>query len=294
MKQWSKQIKYIDEYGNSYYDDKGFAIAIDGNNNLYIAGSTDGAYAGYTNQGASDLFFMKLDSNGTQIWVKQMGTNNGDYATNIAVDTSGNVYVSGITEGALGGNTSLGSTDVFILKYSTDGVEQWVRQLGTTSREGDQYGEEWGGGVAVDSSGNVYVTDGTSGAMGGTNQGSEDIFIAKYNNSGTLQWTKQIASTDSDYVYDIAVDSNNNIYVTGVAFEAIDGIVPYNGRDILLVKYNSSGVRQWTRMYNNSTCNSYANDRGLGLAIDADNYIYVGGTCSNGIVLKYDSSGNLK
>jgi Beta-propeller repeat len=118
---------------------------------------------------------------GTWTGTKQLGTAGLDFGYGVAVDSSGNVYVTGYTEGGLDGNTSAGNFDIFLVKYDSAGTKQWTRQLGTT---------EWdvGSGVAVDSSGNAYVTGYTPGGLdGNTSAGGEDIFLVKYDSNGVKQ-----------------------------------------------------------------------------------------------------------
>jgi len=116
----------------------------------------------------------------TSISSRQLARSSNDYAYGVATDSSGNVYVTGFTRGALDGNTSAGSNDLFVVKYSYSGTKQWTKQLGTS-------GNDNASGVATDSSGNVYVTGYTRGGLDGTNAGSRDIFVVKYNSSGTKQ-----------------------------------------------------------------------------------------------------------
>jgi len=101
--------------------------------------------------------------------VRQFGTSSTDWGAGIAVDGSGNVYVTGETLGMLDGNL-WGRWGVFVVKYSGTGRRQWVRLFGTGSRDA-------GNGIAVDGSGNVYVTGGTLGMLGGNTWGGADIFI---------------------------------------------------------------------------------------------------------------------
>jgi len=109
----------------------------------------------------------------------QLATN--DYANGVATDSSGNVYVTGGTKGGLDGNTSAGNTDLFVVKYSSSGTKQWTKQLGTS-----QHDRAYD--VATDSSGNVYVTGYTGGGLdGNSSAGSADLFVVKYNSSGTKQ-----------------------------------------------------------------------------------------------------------
>ena len=108
----------------------------------------------------------------------QLATN--DYANGVATDSSGNVYVTGGTKGGLDGNTSAGNTDLFVVKYNSSGTKQWTKQLGTSGIDSTN-------GVATDSSGNVYVAGVTSGGLDGTNAGSYDLFVVKYNSDGVKQ-----------------------------------------------------------------------------------------------------------
>jgi hypothetical protein len=97
------------------------------------------------------------------------------------VDTAGNVYVTGFTSGSLDGNTNIGGTDMFLVKYNSTGTKQWTRQLGTAS-------SDRGFGIAVDASGNLYATDATSGGLdGNTNAGGDDMLLVKYNANGVKQ-----------------------------------------------------------------------------------------------------------
>ena len=154
------------------------------------------------------------------------------------VDSSDNIYVTGSTSGGLDGNTNSGIHDIFLVKYNSSGVKQWTKQLGTSSTD-------VGNGVTVDSSDNIYVTGLTSGGLdGNTNSGGYDLFLVKYNSSGTKQWTKQLGSTSSDVGFRVSVDSSDNIYVTGYTEGGLDGNTNAGGMDIFLVKYNSDGVLQ--------------------------------------------------
>ena len=103
----------------------------------------------------------------------------------------------------------------------------------------------------MDSSGNVYAAGYTSGGLdGNTNAGSNDLFVVKYNSSGTKQWTKELGSSSNDYASGVAVDSSGNVYSAGYTSGGLDGHTNSGhapgsgGYDIFLVKYNSSGLKQ--------------------------------------------------
>jgi len=102
---------------------------------------------------------------------------------------------------------------------------------------------DYANGVATDSSGNVYVTGSTRGGLDGTNAGSSDLFVVKYNSSGTKQWTKQLGTSGIDSTNGVTTDSSGNVYVTGYTQGGLDGT--YVGSyDLFVVKYNSDGVKQ--------------------------------------------------
>jgi hypothetical protein len=151
------------------------------------------------------------------------------------------VIVTGYTSGGLDGNTSSGSSDIFLVKYNSSGTKQWTKLLGTSSNDE-------GKGVTTDSSGNIYVTGVTNGGLdGNTNLGSGDIFLVKYNSSGTKQWTKQLGTSSDDRGNDVTTDSSGNIFVTGITEGGLDGRTSSGCSgcyDMFLIKYNSSETKQ--------------------------------------------------
>ena len=297
-KQWTKQL------GTSS-DDWGNGVSTDSSGNIYVTGYTYGSLDGNTNSYASrtDIFLVKYNSSGTKQWTKQLGTSYEDRGNGVTTDSSGNIYVTGYTEvnkdkRGLDGNTHSGwggVNNIFLVKYNSSGTKQWTKQLG--------YFSEQGTGVTTDSSGNIYVTGHTQGCNscskvmatrgldGNTNFGSFDIFLVKYNSSGTKQWTKQLGTSYWDLGESVTTDSSDNIYVTGFTDGGLDGNTNYRSEckhppkgeaerafrpcpDIFLVKYNSSGTKQWTKQLGTSSV-----DKGRGVTTDSSDNIYVtGGT----------------
>jgi len=218
--------------------DMGFGITTDSSGNIYVTGWTGGGLDGNTNSGGDDIFLVKYNSSGTKQWTKQIGTPSSEYGEDVTTDSSGNIYVTGYTEGELDGNTNSGESDIFLVKYNSSGTKQWTKQLGTSS-------SEWGSGITTDSSDNIYVSGTTGGGLdGNTNSGNSDIFLVKYNSSGTKQWTKQLGTSSEDYGYGISTDSSGNIYMTGVTEGGLDGNTNSGRYDIFLFKYDSSGTKQ--------------------------------------------------
>ena len=117
---------------------------------------------------------------------------------------------------------------------------KWMgtKQLGTSSNDNAT-------GVATDSSDNVYVTGNTGGGLdGNTSAGNGDLYVVKYNSSGTKQWTKQLGTSGRDTAYGVATDSSDNVYVTGNTNGGLDGNTSAGYEDLFVVKYNSDGVKQ--------------------------------------------------
>ena len=173
------------QFGTSSWD-VGEGIATDSDGNIYVTGYTGGEFSSYINAGDVDIFVAKYNSSGTRQWTQQLGTSSADYGFGITTDSSGNVYVTGSTWGGLDGNTNAGSSDLFVVKYDSDGIKQWTQQLGT-------YTYDEARGISTDSSGNVYVTGYTQGGLdgnthtGGKGMYSGDLFVVKYDTDGNKQ-----------------------------------------------------------------------------------------------------------
>ena len=115
---------------------------------------------------------------------------------------------------------------------------------------------DYANGVVTDSSGNVYVTGGTKGGLdGNTSAGNTDLFVVKYNSSGTKQWTKQLGSVSSDSAKGVATDSSGNVYLVGGTKGRLNGISNSGRTDAFMIKYNSSGTKQWTKQLGSSSHN---------------------------------------
>ena len=173
-------------------NDDSFGIAVDNLGNSYITGDfQDTATFGNTtliNYGYSNMFLAKYDSLGNLIWVKQAGGVVETSGRGIAVDDSGNSYITGtFYDTAFFGNLSIisrGAFDIFIAKYDSSGNILWVHNAGGI-------GNDFGTGISVNNFGNVFITGdfNDSANFGGTTivtNGGSDIFVAKYNSAGNL------------------------------------------------------------------------------------------------------------
>ena len=242
--------------------DAGKDIAVDSSGNVFVVGEADIG-------GQYDLIIAKYNSSGTIQWQRALASDSGP---GVAVDSGGNVYVVGRTY--LGSSSS---NDVTIAKYNSSGTIQWQRKLGGT-------GSDNGYDITVDSSDNVYISGHTNSA----GAGSDDILIAKYNSSGTIQWQRTLGDSSANYVEAIAVDGSGNVYVTGST--------SYGAYYMYVTKLNSSGTIQWTRRIGSGN-----GEGGNGIAIDSSGNVYVTGrTRRSGYtdhevwIVKYNSSGNIQ
>ncbi len=269
-------------------------IAVDDSGNVYVTGQTyladwiSGGFDTTYNGGAYDGFVAKLSSSGTHLWSTYLGGSGLDSGADIALDVSGNVYVSGSTNSSgwtSGGfdTTFNGGDEAFVVKLSSDGAHLWSTYLGGA-------GTDWGTGIVVDVANDVYISGYTTSSgwtAGGFdttyNGGLGDGFVVKLNSGGTHLWSTYLGGNDADGVSDISVSSPAGVYVTGLTSSAgwtAGGFdTSYNGgNDGFAAKLNSSGGLLWSTYLGGG-----GDDGGEGIAVDDSGNAYVTGyTLSSG------------
>ena len=197
--------EWLQQFGSGDFDES-FAIATDKNSNVYTSGWTLGDF-GDTNVGLYDVWVAKHDSDGNQLWLEQFGTPDYDWSWDAAVDNEDNLYLTGWTLGDLEG-VNAGSYDAWIAKYNPDGERQWVEQFGTT-------GDDTARSIDFDELGNFYVTGTTDADFAGSNSGSYDTWVAKYDPDGNELWKQQFGTAQIDNPFDLTVDNTGQVLVTG-------------------------------------------------------------------------------
>ncbi len=248
--------------GPGNVDDEAYAIAVDNLGNVYVTGLSGLDYA-----------TVKYDANGNQLWVARYNGNGLDFANAIAVDNSGNVYVTGLSEGT--------SYDYATIKYDANGNELWVRRY-----NGPGSGLDRANAIAVDNSGNVYVT--------GTSEGSgsaTDYATIKYDANGNELWVRRYngPGNNHDYAHALALDGSGNLYVTG------SSIGSGTNYDYATVKYDPDGNQLWVRRYNGPVNGI---DIAYALVVDDLGDIYVtgtsvgSGTAGDYATVKYNTDGD--
>lgn len=237
-------------------------ISTDANDFTYICGSFSGTSINVcdttiTAAGSLNIYFAKLNEKGCLVWAKSFGTTGWNEAYDITTDASGNVYLTGHFSGTINfGNgviTSAGGSDIFIAKYNSSGVIQWIQKAGSNDSN-----YEYGYGIALDASGNVYIAGSFRGTadFGGialSSAGDEDIFVAKYDNAGVIQWANKYGGVYKDFARDIAVNSANDVLVAGTfsssfSYGSTTISPPYVGTsDAFIAKHTSGGAVSWVK-----------------------------------------------
>ena len=311
LKPDGSKIFEIAEKDEVEYERSLIGIVTDGAGNIYCGVSLIRHVTPSTPKVLGLFAVYKYNSNGTAVWKRNYGDGELNIPNSIAVDETGNVYLTGqCREDGTTGSEDL--PDYLTVKWSSDGSLQWANRYdGASPGEGYNVASD----VAVDGSGNVYVT--------GASQRDGKIGFAtlKYNSAGTLQWDQRYTSMlnydsrakainldNSGFVYvtgesdggiatikydndgnqvwiqkdgggggegrEIKIDESGNVYVVGNASQV----------SLAVIKYNSEGIKQWS---------SGAGSAGYAMDIDAHGNVYVGGTRSNNAVtIKYNSNGN--
>ncbi|MBU1240794.1 SBBP repeat-containing protein [Myxococcota bacterium] len=230
---------------------------------------------------------------GTCFDVIQFGSPASDIAYGIAQDTSGNIIVAGTTSGDFSGYTNSGGSDVFVVKYDKSGVPLWSYQVGSTSNDS-------AAAVATDAAGNIFVVGTTGGGLGQQpSLGSSDGFLIKLTPAGSMSWLKLIGSTGTDNCKDLAIDGSGNVFVTGIVRGAMGGFPADAFGNAYVIKYNSGGILQWTRVWG-----STGSDGASAIALAPGGEIFIaggtdgdlGGTSSgydDAFVSKLDASGTV-
>ncbi|PJZ68886.1 hypothetical protein CH373_15780 [Leptospira perolatii] len=288
-KQWDKL------FGVSGGITAAVGIKADLSGNTYTTGFTNGNLDGITLSGSQDLLITKYDSIGNKVWTRLLGASGVQTSPNsITQDSQGNLYSAGSVTGNLDGQTLTGNQDLFVTKYDTSGNKQWTRLLGYAGSITVSYG------ITSDSMGNIYATGSTNGDIDGQiHTGALDLFLIKYDNLGNRKWTRLLGVAGANTtVAAAATDTQGNIYVTGLTTGNLDGQTLKGSSDLFVVKYDSSGVKQWTRLLGAGTAS------GRGIASDPSGFVYVSGNTSTSVdgetvtgyqdlvIVKYDSLGN--
>ncbi len=205
------------------------AAAPDGAGGVYVGGYTEGALGGPYAGGWYDAWVARYDAGGTRVWTRQLGTSGADGVFGLAPDGAGGAYVTGWTDGSLGG-PHMGVWDIFLARYDGAGALLWVRQFGSSA-----YDEP--GGLAGDGAGGVYVTGGTVGSIAPPAFGT-DAWLTRYDAQGNRAWIRQFGSFYGDTGRALAPAGPGGVYVGGETDGGL-GAPPMGGGDAWIARWRS-------------------------------------------------------
>ncbi|HKW14747.1 MAG TPA: FlgD immunoglobulin-like domain containing protein, partial [Candidatus Krumholzibacteria bacterium] len=200
----------------------------------------------------------------------------------VATDAASNIYVAGYfnTEVAFQGFApiaSAGGLDIFMAKLNSAGTYQWTQKRGGT-------GDDLGVAIASDASGNLALAGAfhDSISLGGStlvSAGAYDGFLARYNTSGTHQWSLRFGTTaDTEVGYGVALNSSSKVFLCASSGADMTGAPGFNAPDIVMAKYSSTGLLTWSRLVGGQ-----GDDRPWTLAVDVGDNIVVGGAYQGGV-----------
>ncbi len=260
----------------------GCNLVLDSAANIYVTGLSMSNWGSPINPWnfGSDTFVAKLNNNGQLVWNTFLNSNDNGCGGGIAVDGSGNIYVTGGSYQTWGSPIRLfaGHPNVFVAKLGNDGGLVWNTFLGSVS------GNDNGYGMAVDGNGNVYVVGGSYSSWGSpirshSNEGVLDAFVAKLNASGEVVWNTFFGS-DAGYenvAYAVAIDGNGAAYITGTSLGTNGGwgspVLPYQDYDAFVAKTDANGTLLWNTFLGSSDW-----DDGNGIALDGFGHVFVTGS----------------
>lgn len=256
-------------------NEEAIAVAVDASDNVIVSGTFDNSvnFGGtkLTTNGSTDTFLLKLTPAGAHSWSSGYGGSMTDQPAGLAVDASGNIFLSATFTGmsSFGGTAqnSSGGSDVMLAKYSSDGTHLWSTHYGGS-------GTDASGALATDSSGNVISVGSFQGTatFGGSSLMSmgqpSDVFFAKYSPDGTHLWSKRLGGPKAERAYSVTVDRNDNIFIAG----SFDGTVNFGGSDLVTAgaddmwigKFSSDSTHIWSAGYGGPNI-----DEAIGIQPDA-------------------------
>jgi hypothetical protein len=282
------------------HDDEGLSVAIDGSGNVYVTGDFFGtvdfdpgvAVDNHTSNGWCDAFLSKFDPNGNFVWARTWGGFDFDRGLSVAIDGSGNPYVTGYFQytvdfdpgAGVDNHTSNGAWAAFLSKFDPNG--DFVRALTWSGEHHDA-----GLSIAIDGSGNAYVSgwfgdtvdfDPGAGVDDHSSNGWHDAFLSKFDPNGNFIWARTWGGSDDDDGLSVAIDGSGNAYIAGqfagsVDFDpgaGVDNHTDYSHyySDVFLSKFDPDGDFVWARTWGGEYW-----DQGSSVAIDGSGAVYVTG-----------------
>lgn len=276
--QWTKQLLTTSPFvPDPVINARSYDVSVDDLDNVYVSGWA--ANYSSANHGV-DAFVSKYDASGSIQWTELSAVDGADSSYGVSADGQGNVYVSYFISGQ-----GIGfSPPVFLSKYNDTGTHLWTADdFGLVPTTDDYYSYD----VSADGLGNVYI----AGSI--TWPGRQTAFFSKCDDSGALQWTRQLENSGSTGV---SADGLGNVYISGYTIGSLDGSNA-GGMDAFVGKYDNAGTLLWIRQLGTSS-----DDCGNGVSVDGLGNVYISGYTEGSLdgsnaggkdafVSKYDAAG---
>ncbi|MCA9278083.1 MAG: SBBP repeat-containing protein [Phycisphaeraceae bacterium] len=205
-------LRWTRQFGSVELDFGG-EIKVDPSGNIFVAGLTRGDFVG-TSHGAQDALLAKYDSDGTLLWQTQLGTPESENYGNIALDSTGNVYLAGAVSG-----------DISVMKLDPTGTPIWISTFGSADMDA-----VWE--IEIDSNDTLYLAGSYAGASN-----SGDAFVAQLDNNGNQLWLHSVGSAQIDVARGLFLDEMNNIYIAGVTYGNLFAPSMMSGPDGFIAKF---------------------------------------------------------
>jgi hypothetical protein len=253
---------WIVQFGSSLSDSARWALE-DSAGGVRVGGQTYSALFG-PSSGGGDIWLAGLDSNGALAWTRQMGTSALDECHAAAHASAGGFFAVGVTQGLLGPQGA-GGTDAWLGRFDAGGQTQWIHQFGSNDSDRAVC-------AASDGAGGVLVAGATHGSLGGTNAGSWDAWLTRFDGQANELWSVQLGSATLDEALAVASDGLGGAFLAGVT----DGdlaAVNAGGRDVWIARFDALGNQVWMVQLG-----STAFEEVRALSADGAGGLYAGGT----------------
>lgn len=295
---WAKAVGGLSE-------DAVQGFAVDANGHAYVCGRFGSTNADFdpgpgthllsANSVSGDGFVMELDTDGDLEWAHGVGGNMQDAAYGISVDDDGNVFLAGEFADTVDLDpgpgvldfAAVGSKDVFITKYTTNGSLVWARVIGGPS--GQSVVD-----LALDADANLLVTgaypsgtdfDPNAGVVT-ANASPSDLYVLKLDSASNFQWVRTVGGTSLDYArgIDVLTDASGAVYVSGTYNGTIDAdpgpdtltLTSVGDNDVLLMKLDATGTEEWAL-----TLQGPGTESAYGLVLNSSGSLFVAGSYSS-------------
>ncbi len=249
----SGTLEWVQQFGTAGVD-QALGVAVNSAGNIYVVGTAAGAITGFyqnlSGSTAPAAFVAEFSRSGTLGWGDEFGTGTLDTAQAVAVNPSGNIDVTGLTYGTLApsiAGSGSGGGDIWLAQFSPTFIPSsttgpnWIRQFGTSAFDRPNA-------LAVNASGNIYLTGYTEGALGGPYLGGDafhdDAWAADFSSTGYPVWLQQLASAGDDDGQGIAVDGSGQVDIVGYTDGSLEG-TSLGGDDAFLARLDSVGLELW-------------------------------------------------